>query len=193
MCSFLYLGFLDYWFVNHVSVYENLPSLLEEQSWEVLPGMVLECSSSGYGDCLLLLGSGGLSSSLGYGPHGWPRPGVEAAATAVSGSGGSWWRAVEGGRGGMLTRSSVSYRNTFLQTPSCHPVHHPWVSRVPELFSSLPLISSPCGLGCGFPHQHDPVSLSYFWKSSKFLSINSTHFVFQHSCKFMLFKNRFYF
>lgn len=64
VCSFLYLRFLAYLlYVNNVSVYQNLPSLSEGESWDMLPGVGFKCSLSGCGDSVFFLGTDNPSPS----------------------------------------------------------------------------------------------------------------------------------
>lgn len=159
--------------------------MLEGESWNMLPGVLFKCSSSGYGNSLFLLGNLIIyvplqSTVLTW----WPRPvcvwGVLLLLLVVVV--GSW-------KVGQWQFTSQFLRQ-FPQDSFLLPVWHLWDLSVPELLSPLQLISSPCDLGCGLTHQYDSV-LSYFWKSTKFCPSVLPILVFQHCCKFMLFKNRF--
>lgn len=135
-------------------------------------GVVVMCSSSACGDFLFFLAMTiqvplrctVLTWCLGRG--------VGAAHPAGGGAGG-------GGEQGILNHLPATSCDAFLRTPSCCLVCHLGVLSVPELLSPLRLTIPPCDPGGGFPHQYDSVTLPYFWKSSKFLSINSTHSCFQ--------------
>lgn len=67
--SFLYLRSLSYLFVNNVSVYQNLPPLLERESWDMLLGMVFKCYSSEYGESIFFTGNGNPGPSPVFSPH----------------------------------------------------------------------------------------------------------------------------
>lgn len=153
-------------------------------------GVVFKCSFSGYEDSLFLRGIEiPLSSAI---LTWWPKSMVDAFASAVGDSGGSWWWGCGRlGEWGVLTYSPVNYWDTFLKIPSYYPVCHLWVLNIPELFSLSQLISSSCDLDCGFPHQHDSDSLSYFGNPQNFCP-SIYPFLFSITCcKCVFFKNRF--